>query len=208
MNFIVDNAQSFFSKPLQGSDTFYSPRKFFGVSDGAYLYSDTKLDHDLNTDKSHTKFSHLLKRIDTSVEEGYFDFKDNDKSLINNPIRKMSKLTSELLASIDYDAVGAIRKENMACLHSSLYGINKLKFDINEIGVPMVYPLLTNNGNGLRKYLTKNKIYTAKYWPNIINWVKEDSMEYYLSDNIVALPIDQRYTQSDMKFILNTVSKY
>ena len=39
---IVDNAQSFFSTPLPGVDVFYSPRKFFGVPDGAYLYTDCR----------------------------------------------------------------------------------------------------------------------------------------------------------------------
>lgn len=33
-NLIIDNAQAFFSKPLPGVDTFYSPRKFFGLPDG------------------------------------------------------------------------------------------------------------------------------------------------------------------------------
>ncbi len=42
-NLIVDNAQSFFSNPIENIDTFYSPRKFFGVSDGAYLYCDTRI---------------------------------------------------------------------------------------------------------------------------------------------------------------------
>ena len=41
---IVDNTQAFFAKPLDGIDTFYTCRKFFGVSDGAYLYTDAKLD--------------------------------------------------------------------------------------------------------------------------------------------------------------------
>ena len=38
-NLIIDNSQAFFEKPFKGIDTFYSPRKFFGVPDGAYLYS-------------------------------------------------------------------------------------------------------------------------------------------------------------------------
>ncbi len=38
-NLIIDNAQAFFSKPLPGIDTIYSCRKFFGLSDGAYLHS-------------------------------------------------------------------------------------------------------------------------------------------------------------------------
>ncbi|HFK5575098.1 TPA: hypothetical protein ACG0AX_003469, partial [Elizabethkingia anophelis] len=36
-NLIIDNAQAFFAKPLLGIDTFYSPRKFVGVSDGGIL---------------------------------------------------------------------------------------------------------------------------------------------------------------------------
>ena len=35
---IIDNAQSFFSNYLGNLATFYSPRKFFGVPDGGYLY--------------------------------------------------------------------------------------------------------------------------------------------------------------------------
>src|SRR5258708_38630843 len=37
-NVIIDNSQAFYARPLDGVDTFYSPRKFFGVSDGGYLY--------------------------------------------------------------------------------------------------------------------------------------------------------------------------
>ena len=36
---IVDNTQAFFELPIINIDTIYSPRKFFGVSDGGYLYT-------------------------------------------------------------------------------------------------------------------------------------------------------------------------
>lgn len=39
-NLIIDNSQAFYSLPLPGVDTFYSPRKFFGIPDGAYLYTE------------------------------------------------------------------------------------------------------------------------------------------------------------------------
>lgn len=35
---IVDNAQAFFSPPINGIDSFYSARKYYGVKDGAFLY--------------------------------------------------------------------------------------------------------------------------------------------------------------------------
>src|SRR5690554_1550706 len=58
-NLIVDNSQAFFAKPFPGIDTFYSPRKYFGVPDGAYLYTDKKLDTTLEKDRSFTRFRHL-----------------------------------------------------------------------------------------------------------------------------------------------------
>ena len=41
---ILDYTQVFFSKPIAGIDTFYSCRKYFGVPDGGYLYSDVVAD--------------------------------------------------------------------------------------------------------------------------------------------------------------------
>lgn len=38
-NIIIDNAQAFYAKPLSSLNTFYSPRKFFGIPDGGYAFS-------------------------------------------------------------------------------------------------------------------------------------------------------------------------
>ena len=37
---IVDHAQAYYQEPLDGVDTLYSCRKFFGTSDGGFLYTD------------------------------------------------------------------------------------------------------------------------------------------------------------------------
>ena len=116
-NLIIDNSQAFFSKPLSGVDTFYSPRKFFGVPDGAYLYTNKKLDVELEQDISYQRFEHLLGRVDKDAEEFYTAFIRNDNALINQPIKKMSKLTQRLMASIDYDVVADKRKLNFSFLH-------------------------------------------------------------------------------------------
>ena len=36
---IVDNVQAFFQKPIKDINTIYTCRKFFGVPDGAYVYT-------------------------------------------------------------------------------------------------------------------------------------------------------------------------
>ena len=38
----------FYAKPIHGNDTFYTCRKFFGVPDGAYLYTDKLLDEEFS----------------------------------------------------------------------------------------------------------------------------------------------------------------
>ena len=40
---IIDHTHGFYQRPLPGIDTIYSCRKFFGLSDGAYLATDAKL---------------------------------------------------------------------------------------------------------------------------------------------------------------------
>jgi hypothetical protein len=202
-NLIIDNAQSFFSKPLEGIDTFYSPRKFFGLPDGAYLYTDTELNEDLETDTSFTRFNHLLKRIDLSAEEGYTDFLKSDENLVNNPIRKMSNLTSKLLTTINYDAIARIRKHNFNYLHCRLKSSNKLSFELNILAAPMVYPYW--GSEELRIKLLKHKIYTATYWPNVKEWCDKNSLEYRMTTEVVYLPIDQRYGAEEMDTILKLI---
>ena len=99
---IVDNTQAFYAKPIQGVDTFYTCRKFFGVADGAYLYTNKLLDDDFVQDESYDRMAHLLKRIDLSAEQGFADFRKVDDGLDNQPIRKMSKLTKRIIIFILY----------------------------------------------------------------------------------------------------------
>ena len=202
-NLIIDNAQSFYSKPLENIDSFYSPRKFFGVSDGAYLYCRKKLDTTLEKDISYERFTHLLRRIDVSAEDGYQDFISNNKKLINQPIKQMSNLTQILLDSIDYNDCANVRKENFDYLHKHLKNSNSLEINLGLKSVPMVYPYWCKDKN-LREKLITHKIYTPMYWPNVLDWSKKNSLEYKMTKEIVYLPIDQRYGIEELKLILRS----
>lgn len=187
---IVDNAQAFFAPRLDGIDTFYSPRKFFGVADGGYLYIDKLLDIELQQDYSYDRMSHLLKRIDISAEEGYADFRRNDDSLINQPIKRMSKLTEAILCSIDYEEAKVRRLRVYKELHKVLHYENRFQFELNLDDVPMVYPYFIEDGEQKKKELIRSRIYVATYWPNVFNWSKEDCVEYNLVKNIISIPIN------------------
>lgn len=192
-NLIIDNSQSFFSKPLPAVDTFYSPRKFFGVPDGAYLYTNKELNIEIEKDISIQRFEHLLGRIDIGPEKFLKSFRSNDASFKGQPIKAMSNLTRRILESIDYLDVARKRNENFLFLHAALSSRNQLKFDSDPNSVPMGYPYLVEDGSAIKAKLIDKKIFVATYWPNVLKWTKKDYWEWAISSNLVLLPVDQRY---------------
>lgn len=208
-NLIIDNSQAFYSKTIKGVDTFYSPRKFFGVPDGAYLYTDAFLDNEFEQDISYERCTHLLGRVDTGAERNYKSFVKNDNALKEQPIKIMSELTTRLLKGIDYKNIFIRRKENFNYLHNTLKNSNELKFiNIDEIETPMVYPYLISNGNSIKMELIKNKIFIASYWPNVVEWCEKEVFEYKLSTDMISIPIDQRYDTENMKYIIEKISEF
>jgi hypothetical protein len=208
---IIDNSQAFYAQPIQGIDTFYSPRKFFGVPDGGFAYPNKKLEMELEYDESITRFSHLLMRVEFGPEKGFNDFKQNDAKLNNLPIRKMSKLTAKILRSIDYESALIIRNNNFRYLHENLKDSNKLTelLSREELNGALVYPYLNHGNDLLRQHLIKHQVFIAQYWPNVSYWVKEkDAYEVFLQNNLLPLPIDQRYSIKDMEYVVKMLNDF
>jgi hypothetical protein len=206
INLIIDNSQSFYSMPITNTPTFYSARKFFGVPDGAYLYANIPLkEYDsLQNGSSYERFNSLIKRIDLSAEEGYLDFQFSEEKIKDLRIEKMSKLTEKILSSINYERVADKRCGNFSVLAESLDKYNDFNVNWNGIQIPMVYPFLTQRSK-LRSKLFENKIYTASYWPNVLKNVCKTSYEFFIANNFIFLPIDQRYSKEDMELIIKVL---
>lgn len=200
---ILDYTQAFFSKPIGGIDTFYSCRKYFGVPDGGYLYTDAIADFEIEQDESYGRMDSLTKRIDLSPEAGYDDFHKVSASFHNMPIRRMSNLTKRLMHSIDYERVAQQRIDNYNTLRRSLGGR-----ELHYGEVPMIFPYISEQGAILRNHLIQHKIFVAKYWQNVLEWTKEDAVETTMVNNTLPLPIDQRYGKEDMERIIDLIKEY
>lgn len=198
---IIDNTQAFYAKRIEGIDTFYTCRKFFGVPDGAYLYTDKLLDVEFEQDQSYDRFMALTKRIDLGPEAGYADFRELSKALVGQPIKRMSNLTQRMLQGVDYDGVAKQRRDNYKLLHKELGSSNIVDLPLEDNAVPMVYPYLSPI-KGLRERLIENKIFVARYWPNVTEWVSKSDLEYNFVMQLIPLPIDQRYNGENMDYIL------
>lgn len=202
-NIIVDNAHAYFDNPLPGIDTLYTCRKFFGVSDGAFLYTDKMLEKDFLYDESYRRVEYLLGRFERTASEFFDKSVKNNEFFDDAPIMKMSKLTENFLRAVDYKFVKQVRTANFSYLHKKLGHLNLLQLRLVEGA--FAYPLLLENGVMIRKRLIENKIYIPVLWPNVMKDSQEFTYEEYLAKNILPLPCDQRYDIKDMERIFQCI---
>ena len=204
-NVIIDNSQAYFSLPLEHVDILYTCRKFFGVSDGAILYSDAKLNRDLERDKSYDRIHFVLGRYEQNASDFFKESSKNNDIFDSEPIKIMSKLTYNLLHAVDYNEVKKIRTQNWKILNNLLGSINEL--NIADVEGGYMYPLMIKNAPNMRAELIKNKIYIPILWQDVMKKMPENSVEYKFSSNILPIPCDQRYDVEDMLYMTDKIKQ-
>lgn len=203
---IVDNAQALFAPVIPGIKAIYSARKFVGVADGGFAVGTSMTEpFSYPVDNASDHDSHLLIRKEQGAEAGFKDYQQNECKLNNHPICRMAPQTEEILTHIDYEKVIAKRRSNFEYLHQALGIRNQLVLpEFGTFACPMVYPFIGGDAD-LRNKLTNNKIFVARYWPNVLEWCEENDIEYKFAKYILPLPCDQRYGKEDMKRIINII---
>lgn len=203
---IVDNAQALFAPVLPNIKAAYSTRKYVGVADGGFAVGVSATNAVVyEEDNSSEHDSHLFIRKEHGAEAGFKDYQANECKLNNQPIRRLSPQTKEILSQIDYDFIIEKRKQNYLYLSKALGVKNLLQLpSIDSFTCPMVYPFMTDD-ESLREWLIQNKVFVARYWPNVLEWCRENELEYKLATRIIPLSIDQRYGLEDMRKIIEII---
>ena len=199
-NIIVDNTQAFFQMPVKGIDTIYSCRKFFGVADGAYLFTNKRILRNLEEDVSADRMLYVLGRYDEYASKYYELSVRNNERFDKSPIRLMSRVTHNILRGIDYKFCSLRRYENAVFLHKSLKKINA--FNMNVPDGAFMYPLYLPEEDTLclRKFLHKRLIFVPCLWPEVVNH-NNSELGKRLSLGIVPLPCDHRCNLDEMNYI-------
>lgn len=207
-NVFLDNTQSFWNKPVFGVDAANSCRKFLGVSGGSYLYTDLadndleRYDHDIVCERVLA----TIGRFETNASSFYGLFSKSEEILRGSTIKRMSRFDLNILRSLDYDRIINRRKDNYTYLAARFGSVNKLSLK-NFAGLFM-YPLLVDGGRFLKRMLISEKIYVPTLWPGVEKFEELNSFERDLVENLVLLPLDQRYDVSDMDYIATVVERY
>ncbi|KVU36015.1 hypothetical protein WK68_18675 [Burkholderia ubonensis] len=205
-NSIVDNVHAFFNPPVHGLHTLYSARKFFGVPDGAYLYTDLVLEEP-PAYVAWEESAYLLQRLDVGAPAGYAGFQRSEQALSRSDVRGMSALSQALLGGLNYEAFARRRRENFEYLHARLGVANELTALIDQAlsdtnFVPLCYPHLCADGERVRDLLVSEGIFVPRYWANISDDLHATPFEQHLATNCLHLPIDHRYGRADMDEIV------
>jgi hypothetical protein len=200
---IIDNAQAYFQGPLAGIDTLYTCRKFFGVSDGAILFTNSEIDRELPIDQSYGRINFLVGRFEKEASAFYGEYAANNDLFFDEPLKRMSKLTENILHGIDYDFIEKRRTDNFRLYHDKLASVNMLELNIPKGA--FMYPLYVENGMIIREKLRNMKIYTPTLWPNVLDTCKKTDIEYDLAVNIVPLPCDQRYSYDEINYVIEAI---
>jgi hypothetical protein len=205
-NLVVDNTQAFFSLPIEDAYSVYSPRKFFGVPDGAYVIgNDASMGaEEYLEDISSSTSTFLLRRIETGANNNYQYYLENERRIDQSDIKRMSKLTRALLDSIDYEGHLVKRRENFKMAKIVFSSLNEMESPLIENSgdndAPIAYPLVIENDK-VRGLLKEKHIYVGQWWRYLVGEMNMSSIESYYSRFLLPMPVDHRYGQNELFYM-------
>lgn len=204
---LLDCTQAFFFPPVlrSGVRNVYSCRKFVGVPQGAYLVEQDTRAEQLRPGSGWEDYAYLCKAHELGTNAAYPDSLENERRLGERK-EGMSPLTRQFLAGVDYPAIARRRRENFETMHRLLGEVNRLSL-WEGTGVPQCYPFWAPHGLGqpLKERLLERRVYIPTLWKECRDICDAASLEVELTNDLLCLPIDQRYTEEDMELLAATV---
>ena len=206
---VIDNSHAFFEQSYGASWAFNSSRKFFGVPDGGFLYAPSYVE-DRYTPNTQIITEHLWLRLFGKQEEAYSNYQLNEASQTLE-VKGMSKMSKQILHSVDFSAVSRARKRHYRQLDRTFRSINQLNYGVLEIppaAVPFCYPLLLKK-NIPKSVFEEHKIFLPTLWQEVLTRHTEGSyfFEKMMSERLLALPIDHRLNEQDIQRMVDFILK-
>jgi len=210
---VQDAAQALLSEHLNKPSHYvvFSPRKFVGVPEGGILLA-------LNGSElpkvnlTYPPAQWWMEATRASILRADFDrhggeqkwFEIFQKTEANGPLKpfRMSDLSLMILKNaVNWQRVSKQRRDNYKFLASGL-GEIALFPELPSGIVPLGFPIRLKERDRIRETLFTKKIYPQVHW-SIAGFVPDAFVaSHRLANEIMTLPCDQRYDESDMERIV------
>lgn len=201
---LVDNTHDFFSKEYKNNWSFTSTRKYFGVPDGAYLYSPQAF-----TDKfernTNISLNHLFNRLTGNQHLAYAQYVEYEKSL-NSEIKQISEYSEKILSAVNYNEIKKRRQNNFKYLHDKLQKFNMINWTLNDDDVPFCYPFLPKVKIE-KSYFYEKNIFIPSLWQDPISRSNAININTLFAETMLPFPIDHRYCEKELSYIVDITTK-
>ncbi len=216
---IRDVTHSIFSASYSDADYYFgSLRKWCGVWTAGYAW--TNDGHPLpikqNDDLGYTLLRDKAMQLKNSyihglgvTDKGYLQFFDEAEEILEKVGIVSAADRDVMLASkLDVEYIRQRRRVNAEVLRSAF--ADWLIFsEKKESDCPMFVPVLVPNGkrDELRRFLISNNIYCPIHWP-VSEYHRLTKQEKFLYENELSLVCDQRYTEDDMRRVVQIIKSF
>lgn len=196
--------------------TVSSLRKWINIPDGGLLWSKHELYNILLSENS--MFAEQRLRAQCMRTEYFKTGNENTKdeyrkifsyisSLLDDdssPV-KMTAYSYEIALKSDWDHIKQIRRENAIALMNVLIDNQNVRLIKNDSN--LYVPILIKNRDEIQRILSFKGIFNTIIWPLRKEQTMSCSTAKYITEHMLAIPCDQRYTKEDMLYIGKEITR-
>ncbi len=220
---IEDRTQCLYSDiPLSDADFFVgSIRKWCEVPDGGFVVfrngtiENKPQEADIKHEKvkllaSYEKYEYLYNS--KGEKKAFLEKFNRAEELLEQQgkLYSISDFSKAIQSNIDVQELKNRRRENYKTLFNGLIsvdGVKPLLGALCENVTPLYMPVLAENRQAVQLHLRENFIYAPVIWPKAEGITSLNEETQYLYDHMLCIPVDQRYTQEDMKKIIDCLKE-
>ncbi len=223
---LEDITQSLLSDFIKTGADYYvgSLRKFFAIPEGGVLLSASQ---ELQSNSrepvsqivelAKEAFSHkkaYMEEDDVRKEDFLAEYSIWKQCFVQyDDIYEMSEISQEIMRYMDVRDIKKKRRENYLFLYDNLKSIKEIEYVLGiptEQEVPLYFPVYIKDKlerKPIQSYLADKNIYCPIIWPQYVSsdWIGSESK--YVYEHILCIPIDQRYGQEEMLYIIKSLEK-
>lgn len=222
---VEDLTQSLFSNHFLKMADYYvtSFRKFIAISDGGALISKKNLtcqyvkesdDRIVTTALSAFKAKKEYFETGNRALKVYYREKYKELNLLisdNEQLMKMSDYSRTIIDSCDVKRIMEARQTNYEYLVSEIKKIDIVETVIkmpSDECTPLYLPVYVKKRANMQRYLAEHDVYCPIIWPKSKSIIFYDKDVDYMYDNMLCIPIDQRYSIEEMKRVLSLILEF